>query len=163
MVFKLPQEIARLISQARQKQQKIVLATGVFDIIHQEHISFLKKAKQAGDLLLVGIESDKRVKNLKGKDRPVNFQVKRLRSLEKLAITDGIFILPDKFDSQIDHRNLLEQILPDVLAISSHSPFQKEKQNIVDSLDIELRVVHQFNQNISTTLLIKNGLESNKH
>lgn len=162
MVFKLPLEIKEIISKARQKQQKIVMVTGVFDLIHQEHLKFLKKAKQEGDVLLIGVESDKRVKTLKGENRPINSQQQRLNNLLELNIADGVFVLPEEFSQKSDHVALLKMVLPDILAISSHSPFQDEKRVITGELGIALKVVHQFNPQISTTLMIKNSLKSRK-
>src|SRR3990172_12032671 len=55
--------------------KKIVLVTGVFDLLHDEHRNFLKVAKKAGDFLIVGLESDTRVRALKGVGRPVHDQL----------------------------------------------------------------------------------------
>ena len=54
--------------------KKIVLATGCFDILHPAHLEFLALAKEQGDVLIVGLETDARVRQLKGKDRPNHHQ-----------------------------------------------------------------------------------------
>jgi len=73
----LPKQIEVVLHKARSEKQTVVLVTGVFDIFHSEHKVFLQKAKQAGDILLVGIESDVRVTQIKGPGRPINSQQKR--------------------------------------------------------------------------------------
>ena len=66
---------------------KKILVTGVFDLLHQEHINFLTKAKAVGDILVVGLETDTRVKQLKGFNRPINSTKDRLQNLENFYPT----------------------------------------------------------------------------
>lgn len=136
---------------------KVVLVTGVFDVIHGEHVKFLKKAKQLGDKLVVALESDYRVKKLKGKDRPINSQKIRKNNLEKLKLADKVMILPEKFDTPEDHLKFLRLIKPDILAVSSHTAHQKQKRHLMQMIGGELVVAHQHNPEISTTKLIKTG------
>ncbi len=73
----VPDFILQKVTNARKRGLKIVLVTGVFDLLHQEHVIFLAKAKSGGDLLIVAIESDMRVKKIKGNDRPIQGQADR--------------------------------------------------------------------------------------
>ncbi|MFC1627211.1 adenylyltransferase/cytidyltransferase family protein [Patescibacteria group bacterium] len=134
---------------------KKVLVTGVFDILHQEHINFLKAAKKEGDTLIIGLESDARTKQLKGQDRPVNPLATRIQNLKQLGIADKVFALPERFNTFQDHQALIKQINPDILAVSSHTPNLEVKRQIIKSLDGELKIVHQHNPDISTTKMIK--------
>jgi D-beta-D-heptose 7-phosphate kinase/D-beta-D-heptose 1-phosphate adenosyltransferase len=86
-----------------------VLVTGVFDLLHEEHILFLKKAKALGDYLVVGIESDVRVKQMKGEGRPVNSQSIRVENLKSLNIIDEVFVLPQEFSKPSDHTTLIKK------------------------------------------------------
>lgn len=147
-------ELLQLLKKARKERQTVVLATGVFDILHQEHINFLTKAKKEGDVLIVGLESDSRVKKIKGEGRPINQQNDRLKNLTSLNIADYVFILPEKFDSPTDHIALITQIKPDVLAVSSHTSHLEEKAKIVEKLGGRLKIVHQHNPGVSSTMLI---------
>ena len=131
-----------------------VLVTGVFDLLHAEHVNFLRAAKAIGDILIVGIESDVRVKQLKGEHRPVWNQDRRVRELKKLKFVDQVFVLPTKFDSPADHEQLIGTIKPDILAVSSHSPHLEAKQRILAKFGGRVEVVHQHNSEVSTTYLI---------
>ena len=148
--------ILPLIQKAKSNHQKIVLVTGVFDVIHQEHINFLNKAKSAGDFLIIGIETDKRVIKMKGDQRPNYPQQTRLENLQKLNLANAIFILPDKFSSSTDHQKLISQIKPNILAVSSHTKHQQKKKKIIEKYDGILKIVHQFNPQLSTTKILNN-------
>jgi cytidyltransferase-like protein len=132
-----------------------VLATGVFDVLHSEHKKFLKAAKKQGDILWVGLETDARVRKLKGPGRPVNPLTIRLQNLRQLKIADKVFALPEKFSSSADHRALIKRIGPDILAVSAHSPNLVAKKKIMEDLGGRLRIVLPKNPKISTTKLLQ--------
>ena len=139
-----------------------ILATGVFDVLHSEHVRFLQKAKALGDRLIVGIESDVRVRALKGEGRPINTQRLRKENLEKLAIADEVFVLPEAFNSDADFRALLQKRQPDILAVSSHTPHLDKKQQLMQEIGGRVEIVHQHNPAVSTTLILSNkGAASN--
>jgi D-beta-D-heptose 7-phosphate kinase/D-beta-D-heptose 1-phosphate adenosyltransferase len=71
---------------------KKVFINGTFDIIHLGHLALFNYAKSLGDFLLVAIDSDKRVKQLKGNDRPINNQIERKTLLENLKAVDEVQI-----------------------------------------------------------------------
>lgn len=150
----LPQSIAVLIDQTHQRGKKIVLATGVFDVLHKEHKKFLQKAKKAGDFLIVGLESDVRVKQLKGPDRPHHTEADRLRNLEAWQIADAVFVLPEQFTDQQDYLNLVRVINPHILAVSVNTPHIDKKQRLMAMVDGEVKVVHEHNPAISTTQIL---------
>lgn len=149
-----PPALQSVLLNVRQRNQRLVLATGVFDILHQEHKRFLEKAKAAGGVLVVGIETDQRVQALKGPGRPVNSQDKRVAQLEALGIADAIFILPAQFSTQADYVNLIEVLQPQILAVSSHSPYLENKQKIMAQFGGEVKVVHHHNPLVSTTQIL---------
>src|SRR5690606_7494480 len=124
------QRLSAVVSQIRPAQdlgKKVVLATGVFDLFHAEHQNFLTKAAQAGDLLVVGVESNARVRSSKGPDRPYQDQATRLAQVAShLGVTSAV-ILPENFSKPEHHQGILKLILPSILAVSSHSPFQDRK------------------------------------
>lgn len=132
----------------------LVLVTGVFDLLHAEHRRFLQLAKEAGDFLLVGLECDSRVKSLKGQNRPIWDQDRRLAEIQALSVVDGAFILPEQFDNKEDRERLIRLLRPDVLAVSSHSPFQTAKRAIMEKYGGRLQVVYQQNPELSTTKII---------
>jgi D-beta-D-heptose 7-phosphate kinase/D-beta-D-heptose 1-phosphate adenosyltransferase len=151
----LPPSLQQTLERLHNQQKKVVLVTGVFDVLHSEHEAFLKKAKQQGDFLVVALESDQRVRQIKGSGRPINNQLARLQNLLRLSIADEVFILPDDFGSPAQHEELIRQIKPDFLAISSHTAHQPEKKKIVEKYGGQLAIVHQHNPAISSTQIIE--------
>lgn len=139
----------------REQGKKITLVTGVFDLLHQEHRTFLEKARKIGDVLVVGIESDVRVRQMKGESRPIQVQAIRKDQIEEMKLADTIFILPENCVTAEDYDQLIAEMLPSFLAVSSHSPYLESKQRIMSKYGGELKIVHEFNPEISTTILEK--------
>lgn len=143
-------EVLQQVKRLRQNKNTIVLVTGVFDVLHQEHVLFLQKAKQQGDVLIVGLESDNRVTKLKGPNRPINHIAGRLDQMNKFPFVNVVFELP----SVTDWLAFMKQTDPDVYCVSSQSPFLDSKKSICQQAGIELKIVHQHNPHISTTQII---------
>jgi len=78
--------IAPVCAKLHAQGKKIVLATGFFDLLHQEHINFLTKAKVVGDILIVAVESDERARALKGEGRPVKSQLVRCQKVSLIPL-----------------------------------------------------------------------------
>lgn len=146
--------ILQTLDDLRKNGKTIVLATGVFDLLHEEHKKFLLKAKQAGDVLVVGVESDVRVKKIKGEGRPIHTQRVRFQQVKDLSYVDVVLILPEEFSLPQDHEQFIARIRPNILAISSHSEHQEKKRALVEKYGGELRVVHKYNPNVSTTSIL---------
>ena len=87
-----------------------VMVNGTFDILHRGHIEMLNYAKQQGDKLLVAIDTDGRVKELKGPSRPINNQEDRKFHLENLKAVDGVMF----FDSKEQLIEIMKGWKPDV-------------------------------------------------
>ena len=90
--------------------KKIVFTNGCFDILHRGHVAYLNQAKHLGDLLIVGLNSDKSVKRLKGNSRPINNELDRKYVLENLKSVDLVVIFEE--DTPLE---LISNILPEVL------------------------------------------------
>jgi rfaE bifunctional protein nucleotidyltransferase chain/domain len=88
---------------------RIVLTNGCFDVIHAGHVDYLERARQLGDILVVAINSDRSVRELKGPRRPVNSQEDRARVLAALRCVD--FVTP--FDS-LRATEVIRAIRPDI-------------------------------------------------
>lgn len=154
----------KIVNSALTNQNKLVFATGVFDLLHREHINFLSKAKLSGDLLIVGLESDARVRLLKGPNRPINPISKRLKAIKQTGLVNHAFALPDQFSKPNDHFNLVSQLKPSILAVSSHSQHLDKKQAIMSRIGGLVKVVHTHNPQISTTILShSHQLPSSRH
>ena len=94
----------------RLQNKKIVFTNGVFDILHEGHITSLCEAAVEGNILIVGVNADASVKRLKGESRPVNNENSRALLLAALLMTDAIIIFEE--DTPL---NLINTVLPDVL------------------------------------------------
>lgn len=92
------------------ENRKIVFTNGCFDILHAGHVSYLKQARQLGDLLILGLNSDESVRRLKGEGRPVNGQAERAEVLAGLACVDYIVIFDEDTPAQ-----LIQEITPNIL------------------------------------------------
>ena len=104
--FQLQEERARL----RAAGQKLVFTNGVFDILHVGHVRYLAEARALGDALLVAINSDASVRELKGAGRPLMNESERAEILAALRATSYVTIFAD-----ISPRSLIAELLPDVL------------------------------------------------
>jgi D-beta-D-heptose 7-phosphate kinase/D-beta-D-heptose 1-phosphate adenosyltransferase len=93
----------------RQSGRRIVFTNGCFDIIHAGHIAFLNNAKAAGDVLVVGLNSDTSVSRIKGPSRPINGVDDRARVLAAMSCVDYIIVFED--DSPVE---AIKRIRPDV-------------------------------------------------
>jgi rfaE bifunctional protein nucleotidyltransferase chain/domain len=82
--------------QVRARGEKLVVTNGCFDILHLGHVTYLEKARQFGDALLVGINGDAAVRDLKGKGRPVNSEGDRAAVLAALESVGAVCIFPEK-------------------------------------------------------------------
>lgn len=112
-----PEKLSKIVKDLHSQNKSIVLAGGVFDILHDGHIKFLKEAKKAGDFLFVFLESDENVKNKKGENRPVNSQKHRSIVLETLDSIDYIIPLIGVTKNE-EYDKLIVQIKPALIALT---------------------------------------------
>ena len=103
-------ELKEEIRKARLRGEKIVMTNGCFDILHAGHVSYLANARKLGDRLIVAVNSDASVKQLKGQSRPINPLMQRMIVLGALDSVD--WVVP--FEEETPQR-LIASILPDVL------------------------------------------------
>lgn len=75
--------------------KRLVVTNGCFDILHAGHVNYLEAARAQGDVLLVGLNSDASVRQLKGENRPVNSETDRAIVLAALAAVDAVSVFPD--------------------------------------------------------------------
>lgn len=102
--------LSRILSTARAKGKRTVFTNGCFDILHIGHITYLKKAKALGDILVVGLNSDRSVRSLKGKGRPLNNEHDRAGVLSALLFVDYITVFGDDTPEK-----LIRKLKPDIL------------------------------------------------
>ena len=102
--------LRRVVKKAREGGRKVVFTNGCFDIIHAGHVQYLREAKALGDLLIVGVNSDRSVRAIKGDRRPIIPEEERLEVLSALECVDYLIL----FDDPTPLR-LIQEIGPDVL------------------------------------------------
>ncbi len=104
------EEVVKLSARYKQKGKKVVFTNGCFDILHFGHVKYLSEAKKAGDILILGLNTDKSVRGLKGENRPINCEYDRAMVLAGLEAVDFVVL----FDEETP-LNLISQIVPNVL------------------------------------------------
>jgi len=102
--------LKKTLNRLKAKKKTVVFTNGCFDVLHVGHIEYLSKAKSLGDILIIGLNSDKSVRKLKGEKRPVVSQKNRAKVLSALSVVDFVVIFNDL--TPID---LIKTIKPDVL------------------------------------------------
>lgn len=134
---------------ARERQLRIVMTNGCFDILHAGHIDYLSKAKQMGDRLLVALNDDDSVRRLKGEGRPVNNVMQRAIVLSALSMVDWVVVFSE--DTPL---TLIEKVKPDVLVKGGdYSVENIVGAEFVQSYGGEVKVI-DYVEGISTTLLL---------
>ena len=117
------EEIEKVVEGLRALKQTIVLTSGTYDIIHLGHANYLEKARDCGDFLIVGVDSDEKVSRRKGPGRPIVPQEERLHMLAHLRHVDAM-VLKNVNDPP---HHLMKTVRPDVLIISETTKHSQEK------------------------------------
>ena len=126
---------------------KKVWINGCFDILHRGHIELFKFAKNQGDFVVVGIDSDDRVKELKGPTRPVNNQEDRKFFLESIEFIDQVVI----FNTENELIQKIATIKPEVMIVGS----DYKNKRVVGSENAGLLVFFDRIGNYSTTNILE--------
>ena len=108
--IKTLEEIAILSSELKKRGKKIIFTNGCFDILHAGHVHYLEVAKSYGDVLILGVNTDRSVRELKGAGRPINKQLDRAYILAALEVVDYVVM----FDEDTPY-NLIKAVEPHIL------------------------------------------------
>lgn len=108
--MKTLEEIILLRTRFSKSGKKVVFTNGCFDILHIGHVRYLNRARSMGDALIVGLNSDSSVRQIKGDPRPVMPESERAEVLAALACVDYVFIFSD-----LTPQRIIDAIVPDVL------------------------------------------------
>lgn len=134
----------------------VVVATGVFDLLHVGHLRFLDAARAAGGQLLVGVEDDARTAARKGPERPIVPLLERCEMLAALAPVDGVFSISGSFSAApaLAYVELLRPLSPSVLAFTQDDRAEAGKRLVAEWLGCAVLVAPRV-EGRSTTLLVK--------
>jgi D-beta-D-heptose 7-phosphate kinase/D-beta-D-heptose 1-phosphate adenosyltransferase len=105
------QALKTIAAQAKSEGKKIVFTNGCFDLLHGGHVQLLREAKNLGDILIVALNSDRSVRQIKGPDRPILPEEERAELIAALEMVDYVTM----FDEP-DPLNVIRELRPDVLA-----------------------------------------------
>jgi rfaE bifunctional protein nucleotidyltransferase chain/domain len=136
----------------RMNGKKLVVTNGCFDILHLGHVTYLENARNFGDALLIGVNSDAAVRDLKGADRPVNSETDRASVLAALQSVDGVCIFSDTTATKF-----LAAAQPDIYVKGGDYTLEtlnQDERRAVESPGGKIVIV-PFVQGKSTTLLLK--------
>jgi rfaE bifunctional protein nucleotidyltransferase chain/domain len=103
-------ELKKITSKLKKDGKTIVFTNGCFDILHPGHIKILEVAKNKGDILIVGLNSDSSVKKIKGSKRPILNETARIKILKQISIIDYIILFTETTPYRI-----IRAIKPDIL------------------------------------------------
>lgn len=124
-----------------------VWVNGCFDILHEGHIELLRYASQFGDYLFVGIDSDRRVRELKGSERPINSENSRKKVLEAIKYVNSVII----FDTEEELRDIIHNLSIDVMIIGD----DYENKTVIGSELVDSVYFFHKIENVSTTNIIE--------
>lgn len=138
----------------RRGTPRLVVVTGVFDLLHIGHLRFLEAARRLGDRLLVGVEADTRVRRWKGPGRPILAQDDRCELLRGLRCVDDVFIIDGERVDPMYYADLLAPLGASALAVTNDDPLLAEKRAAMESIGVTVVVVVPRIENYSTTRLV---------
>ena len=144
------QQLATVVEEAKAHAERIVMTNGCFDILHAGHVAYLKQAKALGERLIVAVNSDHSVKQLKGEGRPINPSDRRMSVLAALGSVDWVV----EFEESTPQR-LITEIMPDVLVKGGDYKTEEiagSEEVLANGGSVE---VLQFVDGISTTNIIE--------
>lgn len=149
--------IAEITAQLRKDGQSVVLTHGTFDLFHYGHWDFIKKSKRKGDILIVGVDSDKRVSYFKGRNRPIIPIEYRAKLLTAIKDIDFVFVLAEENNLEESYYiDLYNRIHPSVVTYGRNFDFKFQflkKKNQIRGTSYDELITSNF-KNLSTTNII---------
>jgi len=146
------EELSKCCDKLRVAGKKIVATNGCFDLLHVGHVRYLKAARALGDLLVVGLNGDRSVRELKGVGRPITTETDRAQILAALDSVDLVTIFP-----QIRATQFLAAVRPAVYVKGgnySSQTLNEEENAILKKIGAEIRLI-PFQAGYSTSALIE--------
>jgi D-beta-D-heptose 7-phosphate kinase / D-beta-D-heptose 1-phosphate adenosyltransferase len=142
-------QMAARVAAYRRQGKRVVFTNGCFDILHSGHIQYLNQAKAHGDILIVGMNSDRSVRQLKGPNRPINSLDDRARVLSALSCVDHII----PFDEDIPF-NLIRLIRPDVFVKGGdYTRDRLPEAQMVEEMGGEVHILPYISEHSTTGII----------
>lgn len=143
----------------RHSSQKIVLTSGTFDLFHAGHLHYLEQVRSYGDIIVVMLSGDKRIRTRKGDKRPIINEADRARILDGLKVVDYVFLDPSELSpEEIDpiHAEILKNLQPDFYVTDGPDP---RFYTLVDTA--KFVILDRMSPEPSTTSIIQRILDTN--
>jgi len=144
-------ELKDKILKLRSNNKKTVFTNGCFDILHLGHFTYLEESRKLGDFLIVAINSDQSVRQLKGLGRPINNHELRSKNLLNLKFVDAVTVFKDETPL-----NLIKYLLPDILTKGGDYAFKDIAGSSVVEKNGGTVTIFPYLKGHSTTNIIKN-------
>jgi len=142
------------------KAQTIVFAGGVFDVFHTTHVRTFKKLRTYGDIVVIGVVSDKRVRERKGPGRPVLTQKERCEIVDAIRYVDFVVQMPTPTKSEpVPTLAILKKLRPNIFVSVDRN--WMNYTHVIDELGIRLKIVKRIHP-ISSTSIIERVLRKHK-
>jgi rfaE bifunctional protein nucleotidyltransferase chain/domain len=133
------EEMSRVVSHLKGLGYRIVLTSGSFDLIHLGHVKYLARAKELGGILVVGVDSDAKIRRRKGEDRPMVPEDERLELLAHQRPVDLIYLKQDEDPSW----GLIKAVTPDVLVLTADHSYTDEQLAQLGEIVGEIQVIER--------------------
>ncbi len=147
-------EILAIRKKLKEEKKKVVFTNGCFDVLHAGHVDYLKKAKAAGDVLILGLNSDASVKRIKGEKRPIVKEEERAFILSNLKAVDYVTLFEEDTPQEI-----IGELIPDILVKGADWAIDKiVGRDIVEANGGEVKTI-SFVTDQSTTNIIQTILD----
>jgi len=147
-------EILAIRENLKAENKKVVFTNGCFDVLHAGHVDYLNKAKAAGDVLILGLNSDASVKRIKGAKRPIVNEEERAFILSNLKAVDYVTLFDEDTPQEI-----IGELIPDILIKGADWAIEKiVGRDIVEANGGEVKTI-SFVTDQSTTNIIQTIIE----
>jgi rfaE bifunctional protein nucleotidyltransferase chain/domain len=133
------EEMARVVSHLKGLGYRIVLTSGSFDLIHLGHVKYLARAKELGGILVVGVDSDAKIRRRKGEDRPMVPENERLELLAHQRPVDLIYLKQDEDPTW----GLIKAVEPDVLVLTADHSYTEDQLTALGEVVGEVQVIER--------------------
>ena len=144
-------ELLKIRQDAREQNLRVVWTNGCYDILHAGHVTYLQKSKQLGDMLIVGLNSDRSIRATKGPLRPIVDEHERAIVISALACVDYVIIFQE--DSPL---NIIEKLKPDIYAKGGDytiDTINQEERRLVESYGGEIALIPGVEGNSTTAVI----------
>lgn len=149
--IKTQDDLQAIVQNAQKAEKKVVFTNGCFDLLHPGHVLYLEEAKESGDLLILGLNTDASIQRIKGPDRPINTQEKRALVIAALESIDFVTL----FDENTPIA-LIERLKPDIYVKGGdYTPETLPETPIVNRYGGKIKILSFIEGNSTTATLQK--------